>query len=84
MRVTIYPGVLGPNLVYTSFLYLFFQLLLEIIIIIASIITIIIASISFPLKSVFVWMINDTVSLVFTNNPPLNPAAPRKAWYFLV
>ena len=55
-------------------LYPFFQLLLEIIIIIASIITIIIASISFPLKSVFVWVINYIVSLVFTNIPP--PALP--------
>lgn len=80
MRVTIYPGVLGPNLVYTSFLYLFFQLLLEIITI-DSIITTIIDSISFPLKSVFVWMMNYIVTLVFTNFPP-HPS-PQKSMILL-
>ena len=54
IRVTTYPGVLGPNLVFTSFP------------------NIIIDSISFPLKSVFVWMINYIVSLVFINFPHKN------------
>ena len=52
IRVTIYPGFLGPNLVYTSFS------------------SIIINSISFTLKSFFVWMINYIVTLVFINFPP--------------